>query len=369
MPNIQGTVFAAKRAHAMFPIRQRWMIAHLAAFAGVSLSSIAVAAGDAPGSSGTVAQAPTASFPIVEPPVSDPPVSDPPVAPPLAPSAAQAKAEGPAPQPTPPAAAPPPSAPPRALPVTTPGAHGSLGYTGQTGSSQSGWAFTTPQYTSPAQDRGDTRSDDSENFRDQWMVALSLATHAPVDLGLELAVETPIRLRFIAGLGYVPSGYLSIITGALVGADALNDESRTLIEDGFESGRAWRLGIGIRPFKNFGAYLDGGFSHLSVSGSVDASEARELTGVRLSTSYKVKSSLSAWFLELGYQGLIADRVLLAFGFGVMRSMSSRTSADPTGQPSAAESLFDDAATNAADDAIEKYGIIPTLNLRLGFDVI
>ncbi|HEY6562179.1 MAG TPA: hypothetical protein VI072_33155 [Polyangiaceae bacterium] len=349
-------------------MRQSWMIAHLAAFVGVSLSSIAVAAGDAPGSSGTVAQAPTASFPIVEPPVSGPPVSDPPVASPPAPSATQAKA--PTPQPTPPPAATPPAAPPRMLPVTTPGAHGSHGYTGQTGSSQSGWAFTTtPQYTSPAQDRGHTRSEDAENFRDQWMVALSLATHAPVDLGLELAVETPIRLRFLAGLGYVPSGYLSVITGALVGADALNDESRTLIEDGFESGRAWRLGIGIRPFKNFGAYLDGGFSHLSVSGSIDANEARELTGVRLSTSYKVKSSLSAWFLELGYQGLIADRVLLAFGFGVMRSINSRTSADPTGQPSATESLFDDAATNAADDAIEKYGIIPTLNLRLGFDVI
>lgn len=353
----------------MFSLRQRWLIAHLAAFAGLSLSALAVAAGDAPGSSGTVAQAPTASFPIADPPVSEPPVSEsPPLVAAPAPSAAQAKAQSPAPAPPP--VSPPPAAPPRALPVATPGADGSHGYPGQAAQGQSGWAFaTTPQYASPARDRGDTDNEDSENFRDQWMVALSVATHAPIDLGLELTVETPIRLRFLAGLGYVPSGYLSIITGALVGADALNDEARTLIEDGFESGRAWRLGIGIRPFKNFGAYLDGGFSHLSVSGSVDANEARELTGARLSTSYKVKSSLSAWFLELGYQGLIAERVLLAFGFGVVRATNSRTSADPTGQPSATERLFDDAATNTADDAIEKYGIIPTLNLRLGFDVI
>jgi hypothetical protein len=201
------------------------------------------------------------------------------------------------------------------------------------------------------------------------MFAIAAATHAPVDLGIELALETPIRLRLLAGFGYVPSGYLGIVTGALVGADALDEEERTLIEDGFESGRAWRVGVGIRPFKNFGAYLDGGFSQLNISGSIDADEARALTGVRLSTSYKVKSSLSAWFLELGYQGLIADRMLLAFGFGVMRATSASTSADPTGTPSATERLFDDAATNAADDSIEKYGIIPTLNLRLGFDVI
>ncbi len=249
---------------------------------------------------------------------------------------------------------------------------GAYGYTAPAvgGQSQSGWAFTTsPQGATPARDGADTREGDADDYRDAWMLALSAATHAPVDLGLELVVETPIRLRLLAGLGYVPSGYLSVITGALVGADALDDEARTLIEDGFESGRAWRVGIGFRPFKNFGAYLDGGFSRISVSGSVDAGEAHELTGVRLSTSYKVKSSLNAWFLELGYQGLIADRVLLAFGFGVMRATGSRTSVDPTGQPSATERLFDDAATNSADDAIEKYGIIPTLNLRLGFDVI
>lgn len=365
MSTLEGTVFAATRGRAMSRIRQRWMIAHVVAFAGFSLSALAVAAGDAPDSSGTpsVAQASTAAFPLPEP---EAPASVPE-------SAAQAKAQSPAPPPAPPAA-PPPTAPPpqpaRALPAPASSAPGAYGYTPPAGQSQSGWAFTTPpQYGSPARDRAETREDDAEDFRKEWMVALSAATHAPVDIGLELAVETPIRLRFLAGLGYVPSGYLSVITGALAGADALDDEARTLIEDGFESGRAWRVGIGFRPFKNFGAYLDGGFSNLSVSGSVDANEARELTGVRLSTSYKVKSSLNAWFLELGYQGLIADRLLLAFGFGVMRATSSQTTADPTGQPSATERLFDDAATSTADDAIEKYGIIPTLNLRLGFDVI
>jgi len=325
-----------------------WMIAHLAACAALSASGVVLAQAAAPDSSGTpaVAQTPTASFPLEL----------------AAATFVSPNPEAPAPPPTPapmpmPASAPPPT--PASAPA--PPAYREP--------EQPAWGFSAAPSAeaSPARDQGPPS--EAEDFRDQWMVALSAATHAPVDLGIELAVETPIRLRLIAGLGYVPSGYLGVVTGALVGADALDDEARTLIEDGFESGRAWRLGVGIRPFKNFGAYLDGGFSQLSVSGSVDANEARELTGVRLATSYKVKSKLNAWFLELGYQGLIADRFLIAFGFGVMRATGARTTAEPTGTPSAAERLFDDAATATADESIEKYGIIPTLNLRLGFDVI
>jgi hypothetical protein len=211
----------------------------------------------------------------------------------------------------------------------------------------------------------DQHSSDKSSLSDDWTAALSVVTHAPVDLGIEAGFETPFGLRLSGVYGYVPSAYLNVITNSLVSANALSAESELLLKEGFESGHSVRLQVGLRPFKSFGGYLDGGYSHIGLSGSFDASDAN----VDLVGGYHVTSSLDLWFLELGYQGIIADRLLIAGGFGLMRIFNAKTNATPNGSATAVPRSLDQSVTGDVDNALEKYGFIPTLSLRVGFDFI
>lgn len=187
-------------------------------------------------------------------------------------------------------------------------------------------------------------------------------------MALEAGIEMPFGLRFAASYGFVPGGYLNVITGALSSANAVSGDATRLVENGFDSGHTWRLQVGIRPFRNFGAYLDGGFSRITLTGTLDATATSAVAGITVPMNYDVNSQIDLWFLELGYQGEIADRVVLAGGFGLMRATNAETTARATGGSQVGQS-YNDQATATVDHAIEKYGIIPTLNLRLGFDFI
>src|SRR5688500_955799 len=134
---------------------RRWMIAHLALGAGLCLSGFATAQGDTAGSSGTpaVAQPPTPSFQLIA--ASSPFVSPTPEYP------------QPAPAPAPVVAAPPAAEPHPAAPRSLPPA------------SQPAWAFSA----TPAAPQGPATRDQgtpsaTDSVREQWMVALSAATHA-----------------------------------------------------------------------------------------------------------------------------------------------------------------------------------------------
>jgi hypothetical protein len=204
-----------------------------------------------------------------------------------------------------------------------------------------------------------------DSIHDDWMLALSAVTHAPVDLGVEVCVEMPFGLRLAASYGYVPSAYLGVITGILTSANAVDDSARALVENGFENGKSWRLQIGMRPFRSFGGFIDAGYSRVTLSGSLDATEVQSIAGFNPSSNYSVDSTLNLWFVELGYQAVIAERLVLAFGIGVMRTTGAHTTALANGS----SSQTTEAVSAKVDDAIEKYGVIPTLNLRIGFDAI
>jgi hypothetical protein len=217
------------------------------------------------------------------------------------------------------------------------------------------------------QARRDERADENKVSED-WILAFSAVTHAPVDLAAEVGLELPMGLRFGASYGYVPSAYLNVITGALTSANAVDETSRALVEKGFESGRSWRLQLGLRPFKSFGGYIDAGFSRVTISGTLAAADAMS-AGLLLPVDYSVDSTLNLWFVELGYQAQIANRLLLAFGFGLMRTTSAKTTAESVASSVPIVGQTEDQVTSNIDSALEQYGIIPTLNLRIGFDAI
>jgi hypothetical protein len=217
---------------------------------------------------------------------------------------------------------------------------------------------------SPALDRTPAPRHD---WRKDWMLSLEGVTHAPIDAGFQAGLETPIGLRLFAGYGWVPSAYLGVWSGV---ASSLSSDARAqaLFQSGFDSGTSWRIAAGLRPFHNLGLYLDVGYSALDIRGSVAASDLSGSAGLgAVPGDYQVRSSLHMWLAELGYQGIIADRVVLAMGVGVMGTLSAHTTVTAEGGAPKDPALAD--VASKVDSALESHGVTPTLTVRLGFDMI
>lgn len=200
--------------------------------------------------------------------------------------------------------------------------------------------------------------------RDRWMLSLEGATRAPVDAGVQATLETPAGLRCFGAYGAVPSMYLGRITGtaAEVSSDPVLG---AMLEDGFQGGRVWRAGLGWRPFRRVGVYLDAGYARVSLRGALDTAAISGIPG--LTGRYDVESALGLGFVELGYQAKIAERIVLAAALGVTKVTSAETRATPSGG-AATDPRIDQAAASV-DDGLERYGYLPTLTLRLGLDLI
>lgn len=202
--------------------------------------------------------------------------------------------------------------------------------------------------------------------REAWILSLEGVTHAPVDIGVQLGLETPPGIRLFAGYGWVPQAYMDLLTGVAAGASG-NSYAQALLEEADYTGDTWRVQLGLRPFRNLGLYGDLGYARLRARGSLDLSSTSVPALAALGGGYRADTRLDMWLLELGYQAQFADRVMLALALGVMGTFESTTTIRSVdGAPNS--KLLGDAARQG-DSALESYGIVPTLTLRLGFDFI
>lgn len=222
--------------------------------------------------------------------------------------------------------------------------------------------------------RGDTRRDTRDEgaesrASERWMLAAEAATRAPVDIGAQATLETPIGLRLMGTYGAMPSAYTDILIG-IAGAWTDSAVIDAVLDSLEVSGSVWRLGAGIRPIRGFGLYVDGGYARASLEGNLALSSTRipELTGLGISGN--VDSDVDMWFVEVGYQGQLFERAVLALGAGAMGAISSSTSVTASGIPESSTIASGLArARDVIDDAFETYGFVPTVTLRLGLDLI
>jgi hypothetical protein len=205
----------------------------------------------------------------------------------------------------------------------------------------------------------------SSGASDEWMLSLEGVTRVPVDIGVQSIFETPVGLRFGGSYGFIPGPYVDFVTGAAAGATASASGSDISIFDG---GHVWRAQLGIRPIRKLGFYLDAGYANVTLTGQIDESSFGGLPGTANLGAQGVTTRLDMWFAELGYQAHVGDRVVLGLGLGIMGTLSSSTEVDQPSQNSTTQALTNQATDNV-DKQIERYGFIPNLSVRLGFDLI
>jgi hypothetical protein len=214
--------------------------------------------------------------------------------------------------------------------------------------------------------RRDARVEEDKTTEDaktseEWMVAVEAFTRVPLDMGIQAGVEFPFGLRLSTGYGWVPTPYRDFLTQSLADSAGAGNNTATVLREGLQSGRTLRLQAGIRPFRDLGLYFDAGFTNLSLEGSIDGSTLRGVTP----GDYNASTSIDAWLLEIGYQTWVGQHFTLAGGLGLSGVMSSHTELSGAGlDPDLAKRI-----AQSADEEIEKWGVLPTLTLRLGFDMI
>jgi len=210
-------------------------------------------------------------------------------------------------------------------------------------------------------------SAESQRRANPWVLSLEAVTHAPVDFGVQIGGETPFGLHLVAGVGLIPPAYSGILRG--IAASATSDvRARALLLQARYAGSAWRVQVGMRPFKQVGLYLDGGYARVAFSGSVNLSQTGDPDLAAIGGTYDSGTALDMWLIELGYQGELENRLLLGMALGVMGTLDSHTTLSRS-DGGASDSLFFSELARRADRTLESYGIIPTLTLRIGVDLL
>ncbi len=202
----------------------------------------------------------------------------------------------------------------------------------------------------------------SKQVHDDWLVSVEAATHLPLDAGFQLGVETPFGLRVFGGYGWVPTAFVDLAARS-AGGDSL---TRAVLSSAHYSGQLARVSVGIRPFRNFGGYLDAGYAHAWLGGSQDI-PAFTYSGLSFpGGSYVATSDIDIWLLELGYQGEVAGRLVLGVGLGVTGSLGARTTITPSSGAPTNSQVSE--AGGQIDHAL-RTNVLPTLTFRVGFDLI
>jgi len=224
----------------------------------------------------------------------------------------------------------------------------------------------TSRATSASWERDEISEQRGRKLRQAWLLSVEAVTHAPLDLGLQAGVEAPFGLRVFGGYGWVPAAYSNLLTG--IAASASNDaRAELLLNRAHYQGHTLRIQLGVRPFRNLGFYGDAGYARLSVDSSLDLSDSGVPALAGLGGGYEARTDVDLWLFELGYQSEIKNRLVWALALGMVGTFDSRTRiASVQGAPTSP--AIDEMAARG-DAALESYGFLPTLTLRVGFDLL
>lgn len=225
---------------------------------------------------------------------------------------------------------------------------------------------STAAAQAPADSGVDRRPVLADRVREAWTLSIEGVTHAPLDLGAQIGVEAPFGLRVFGGYGWVPEAFIGTVTG--LAANATNDlRARLVLESAEYSGSIARVTLGLRPFSKLGFYFDAGYAHVQLSATRQLPNLSIPGEMQPLGGYMATSSLDAWVLEFGHQFRFGRRVVFGAGLGIIGTLNARTRIVPTGGAPDDPLLLEGA--RQVDSAFERYGYIPTLTLRLGFDLL
>jgi hypothetical protein len=197
----------------------------------------------------------------------------------------------------------------------------------------------------------------------RWAVTAGAGTDVPLDVAVGVLVESPSRLRLSTTLGIMPGAYVDTTNAVLVGLDAYDETTASLIRATLKSSLILRMHVGWRPFARRGLYAMAGYGLVTLGGGTTGSELIEVaTGRQLPATdrdmpreFSSTSTLHMLDIELGWEWRIGP-VTLRAAIGGMFTLAAHTTIEPKYQPRAPNLTqeFADAGASYLDDIFTSY---------------
>lgn len=207
-----------------------------------------------------------------------------------------------------------------------------------------------------------------------FAVSADAGTDFPIDVGVRVQGELAGRFRLSTAVGLLPGAYVDAINDVLVGWDAYDRQTATLIAEALRSSLVWRTHLGLKPFAGAGFYMEGGYGMVALGGSATAGAILEaITGQTLpagdrsaSSRFDISSMLHMADVELGWEWSLGPALQLRTGIGGAFTIGARTQVDPQYAPASPRltEAFAQYAEDYLDDIYTTYVHTPSLTVRL-----
>jgi len=228
-------------------------------------------------------------------------------------------------------------------------------------------AYRSPQYAPPPDEVED--DEPSPPFFD-----LAVSTNVPLSLGGQATLELPALLLAQLELGWMPPAYGSAINGIVQSFGAYNGEVSALVDGTLADAFVLRLSAGWRPFESAGFEIFGGYTSVSLSGSVSPADvaqvaggefASDVAGQLLTEDVTLSSQLHNFHVALGWRWVAFDHLVIRANVGYLQTLASSSSVESPEHPEIAEKA-NAVVDGTLDDIYTSYVKTPTFGLGAGY---
>jgi hypothetical protein len=206
----------------------------------------------------------------------------------------------------------------------------------------------------------------------RWRLGVEGMTDFPLTVGVQVWAELPYRIRLSMSAGELPDGYLQTINAIGTSSGLWNQSQADLLTEMIDHAATWRLHLGWRPFRNRGGYFEGGFGILALDKSLGLGPVIQLaTGFTVppeadvGLGYTIHTSVEMLGVEVGWMWQPWRGLTIRVAFAFSAAVGAQVSITPN-FASTIQRPFTQQAEKYAEDFLEKYLLIPTVGLALGW---
>jgi hypothetical protein len=215
---------------------------------------------------------------------------------------------------------------------------------------------------------------DSEPSQRKWHLGIEAMTDFPLYTGAQVWVELPHRIRLSTSFGEMPDAYVDTINAVAVAAGLYGHRTANLIEEFLDHAFTWRLHAGWRPLPRHGGYIEVGVGILEVHGNLGITSVLEAaTGimapneVNVGFGFKLDSVVETFGVEAGWMWMPWRDLTVRFALGFAGAVGAQVDLRPNFTTSS-QFVFTRLVSNYTEQLIEKYLMIPTIGLAIGWRV-
>jgi hypothetical protein len=202
---------------------------------------------------------------------------------------------------------------------------------------------------------------------------LTAGTVAPLSIGGQANLELPARILLQLDVGWMPPGYASAINGMVESFGGYDSAIGSLINGALDDAVVVRASAGWRPFPKHGFEIYAGYTHVSLGGSVAASDVAEVVGGDFEEiaaaaalgDIEVSSKLHNFHVALGWRWVVWDHLVIRALVGYTQTLGSSSSVAIEGHPDI-EAMANPIVDEELDVIYTDYVKLPMLGLNAGY---